>query len=186
MKIYSILLGMLLLTVACTPGKLQTGITLQSLEGEVIAVDSAQQHRLTAYIFLAPACPLSETYTQTINTLREQYGKDVFFAGVIPGNLYNTEEIIAFRDSFQVAFPIFPDPEKKLTHYLDAHITPEVFLLDSKGTLIYSGAIDNRAIELTRLRLSVTEPYLQDAIKLALNNQEIIIRKTQAVGCTIE
>jgi hypothetical protein len=138
-------------------------------------------------IFLSPECPLSENYTSTINELYKTYSDSgISFSIIFPGDLYTNEEIKMFIDSFHVALMYKVDREKNLTNRLKATITPEAFLVDRSGTVIYSGAIDNRAIELTKLRQTISEHYLRDAIEAVLADQPIKIKKTEAIGCIIE
>ncbi|MGI8893468.1 MAG: redoxin domain-containing protein, partial [Bacteroidia bacterium] len=78
------------------------------------------------------------------------------------------------------------DPDKELTRYLKATITPEAFLLDSEKNILYSGRIDNWATALGVKRQITTSHDLDNAIESFINNRQIDIRKTEAIGCLIE
>ncbi len=162
-------------------------IQLKDFEGKDFSLKATGEYKGTAFIFFAPQCPLSENYTLVLNNLQADYTKnDIHFYAVIPGVLYSHEEIKAFIDSFRIQTPVLLDPEKKLTRHFRAGITPEVFLINHKQELLYSGAIDNWAIGLTQLRSEATKQYLRDAIESYLNNRTILIKNTEAIGCIIE
>lgn len=66
-----------------------------------------------------------------------------------------------------------------LAKYLKATTTPEVFVLNNKGEVVYSGAIDNWAIDLGEKRQVITEFYLKDALNALLQNKKIAVKKLQ-------
>ena len=93
--------------------------------------------------------------------------------------LYNIVNIYKFK------FPNLLDKQGELTGILGATITPEVFLIDKKGFLIYQGKIDNWFYELGRYRQVITQHYLEDAIIAYNQGNEVEVQKTEAIGCLI-
>lgn len=140
------------------------------------------------FIFMSPECPLSENYTKTIKDLSAQFAeKDIGFYFVFPGKFYPRPQIEVFIKRYQLPEQkIIYDPDYLFQKYFSATITPEVFLTDVTGTILYEGAIDNWAITLGNLRQVITEHYLADAIVSVLKNENIKTKKTRAVGCIIE
>ena len=141
--------------------------------------------KICLFIFLSPECPLCKNYSTTLNTLYQQFGKDILFYGIIPGNAYSSKEVKAFSTNYQISFPLLIDSSKSLSNYLQASITPQVILLNRKQYLLYKGAIDNWAVSLGKQRLKPTQFYLKDAIEESLQDKPIAIKRTQAVGCKI-
>jgi len=143
---------------------------------------------LNAFIFMSPECPLSENYSRTIINLSNEFSqKNVGIYIVFPGEFYQREEIEVFIEKYNLSNELLIyDPNYLFKKYFSATITPEVFLCDVTGTILYSGAIDNWAITLGKQRQVITEHYLKDAIKSALNNNDIKTKATRAVGCIIE
>ena len=137
------------------------------------------------FIFLSPECPLCKNYSSILNTLYQQFNKDIIFYSIIPGKAYSVKEVQDFQSTYQISFPVLIDSNKNLSNYLHATITPQVILLDGKQHLLYKGAIDNWAVSLGKQRLKATEDYLKDAIEQSLQHQLITIKRTQAVGCKI-
>jgi hypothetical protein len=137
---------------------------------------------------MSPECPLSENYSKTINELAFEYKRmDIGFHIVFSGKFYPRAEIEAFIKKYHLPSEmVIYDPDYFFRDYFLATITPEVFLTDITGNILYQGAIDNWAITLGKQRQVITEHYLSDAIKSALNSEKIKTYKTRAVGCIIE
>lgn len=161
-------------------------ITLTDLQNSPAHIDINGSKKLYAFVFLSPECPLCQNYTVVLNKLSRLFPPgSVQFYGIISGKSYSPGEIADFLKSYRVIFPLLIDRDKKLTAYLSATVTPEVKLIDAKGALIYSGAIDNWAVSLGRQRTVVTENYLQDAIAERLKGDPVKVAHTQPVGCLI-
>lgn len=139
------------------------------------------------FAFLSPDCPLSQKYTLPLKKISGKYEKNhIVFYSVFPGNLYSEKEINDFHTEYELNFFSIFDTNKQLTNELGATVTPEVFLVDSSGKIIYRGAIDNWYEEIGKKREVITENYLQDAIEAFLKKEPIKIPQTKAVGCLIE
>jgi hypothetical protein len=106
--------------------------------------------------------------------------------GVVAGVNYPDSEIVAYRDKYKLAFPMLLDPEFHLTKKLNATITPQAFLVSSKGAIIYHGMIDNWGYEIGKTRAHATEFYLTDAVRNFLEGKKIEQDSTKAIGCYIQ
>jgi len=163
------------------------GVTLKTIEEKDVSLNIITNNKASVFIFLCPECPLSKSYSLTLNDFHKKYQKDsIDFYGVFPGTLYTVDEIKNFQKEYDINFPLLLDTAYTLTYIVNATITPEVFVVDNKGTILYSGRIDNWAYEVSKKREVVTEHNLQDALDCIANNTPIAIKKTQAVGCFIE
>jgi peroxiredoxin len=77
------------------------------------------------------------------------------------------------------------DPSGKLGHLYNAKTTPDMYVIDPKGKLIYSGAIDNRA---------TTDPddvkgadnYVTDALTAAMSGKPVQTSSTRPYGCSVK
>ena len=137
-------------------------------------------------MFIAPDCPLSQSYVQSFMDLSKQYEDDFQFFGVLPGTLFSNEEVQLFIDSFEFALPMVQDPNHHLTKKWKATVTPEFILFDTSSLALYSGAIDNWAISLAKKRLEPSQFYLEEAINAYLQHKPITTPRTRPVGCYIE
>lgn len=140
---------------------------------------------LVLFVFLSPDCPLSRNYIPALNSIYKGYGDKLSIYGIIPGESYPSKEVKEFIDLFSISFPLLKDGKQKLTSYLGATTTPEVFLLKNDGALVYRGAIDDWAVALGKKKIKASKHYLEDAITHSLSNLPFFVKYVQPVGCRI-
>jgi thioredoxin-related protein len=74
------------------------------------------------------------------------------------------------------------DSNNELADAFAANRTPECYLFDKSGKLVYHGAIDDNPADQNR----VNRKHLQQAIDEALSGKEVTIKNTRSVGCGIK
>ena len=141
---------------------------------------------LTAIVFLSPDCPLCQGYSVTLNALQMKYGQDLSIVGVFPGKGFPDSAYRAFQKKYRIAFLLCKDPDREMVKRLHATTTPEVFLFVGPRTLIYRGAIDDKAVGLGQQRLQAAHPYLALAIEDYKAGTGVVFPRTEAVGCRID
>lgn len=156
-------------------------------DGSDNELNDFDKYTATVLTFLAPECPLSENYTKTLNDL-EQLNSDnnIRFINVFAGRYHSRESIDSFKIAYALTQNVIYDETFLLAQTLNATVTPEVFVINSKGKLVYSGAIDNWAVDLGQKRQVITEFYLRDVLTAMINQASIPYAKTTPVGCFIE
>jgi hypothetical protein len=81
------------------------------------------------------------------------------------------------------AFPYVVDAgASQLARAFGATHTPEAFLFDSKGALVYHGAIDDNAEDASK----VTRRYLRDAIDAVVSGSRPAVAESRAIGCSLK
>jgi thiol-disulfide isomerase/thioredoxin len=164
-----------------------SSIKLLNTSNEAVYLTNITKNKATAFIFLSPECPLCQSYTLTINKLHQKYNvKGVELIGIIPTTDFSLPDILTYQKTYNLSITLLRDEHNNLVKYFGASITPEVFLVNSKLEVIYSGRIDNWAYELGKKRKVITEHNLIDAIDLTLANKPVTTKKTEAVGCFID
>ncbi|HMR56217.1 MAG TPA: redoxin domain-containing protein [Cyclobacteriaceae bacterium] len=138
-------------------------------------------------IFMAVDCPVTQKYMHTVKSIAHLYQNKISVTGYFPAGLTRKTER-QFRKEYKLPglIKLVDDKEHTVTNRFGATITPEVFLLDKEGRILYSGAIDNWFFELGRYRPEITENYLRDAINSCLEGKLPAITKTTAIGCFIQ
>ncbi len=142
---------------------------------------------LIVYVFLSETCPMSQSYVPVLNKIQEIYqSKHIEVVGIFP-NFYVTDSTVnQFTTAFGVKFKVERDAGFIFTNKFDAHLTPEVFLVDNMTqNVLYTGAIDNAYFRAGKRRGKTCANYLADAIDKVLINKKIEVTKTQAFGCVI-
>lgn len=79
-------------------------------------------------------------------------------------------------------FPYALDRDSRLADAFGATRTPEVFLFDRNLLLVYTGAIDDNARNITQ----VQQPYLLNAMAALAQGQAVSNPVTRSLGCEIK
>ncbi|MBB2949901.1 MULTISPECIES: redoxin domain-containing protein [Sphingobacterium] len=189
MKNIGIVLILLLgyLTIQAQPSQIDyrsipTGVTIDNNQ----LIYNALKDTPHVYIFYAPECPLSQKYTLTIASLFTKFGNKVKFIGVFPGSEESIGQFQEFKTKYKINYPLIKDEKLELISALKATVTPEAFLIDSYGKIVYHGAIDDWAIKLGKTKQQATVNYLENAIEGLLNNTAVETRYVKPIGCYIE
>jgi len=162
-------------------------VELNNLKGEIFNWDQLKNNKANVFVFISPECPLCENYSKTIKTLQNKYAEDnISWQAIVAGQYYPTEQIDSFLKVYEFDITVLLDEKYEMASYFKASVTPEVFVIDENLQTAYEGKIDNWIYKLGIKRPNITEFYLDDALKALLNNEEILIKRTDAVGCLIE
>ncbi len=80
---------------------------------------------------------------------------------------------------------VLMDPQGKLGRLYDAKTTPEMYVIDPEGKLIYEGAIDNRPTpDLDDIKGA--DNYVADALTEAMAGRPIATDYTRPYGCSVK
>jgi hypothetical protein len=77
------------------------------------------------------------------------------------------------------------DPHGQIGHLYDAKTTPQMIVIDPKGTMIYDGAIDNRP-STSVSDLAGAKNYLAQALTEATAGQPVSMPATRPYGCSVK
>jgi peroxiredoxin len=142
-------------------------------------------------IFTCNTCPYAVAYEDRIIALDQQYkSKGVPVIAINPNN----PEVQA-GDSFEkmkqraaekgFTFPYLLDEGQEIFPQYGATRTPHVYLLEktAQGNVVrYIGAIDDNYQDASK----VEDAFVEDAVDALLAGQEIEVKTTRAIGCTIK
>jgi hypothetical protein len=81
---------------------------------------------------------------------------------------------------------IFRDNSYQIARQLNAKVTPEFYILDSTGNILYQGMMDDRIERLGSYKQQWKNNYLEDAILSVRNNLKPKIKRTTPIGCSLE
>jgi hypothetical protein len=162
---------------------------LNDLNGNVHPLGEYQARRVRAFVFLSTECPVSNSYTRTLNELASRYAKaetNVELFGVISDPTVSRSVAEKHFREYAAKFPVLFDDAGLLAQALAPTHVPEAFVLDGTGTLVYRGAIDDMWEQLGRRRTIAQRQYLADALHAARDGKTPNIRRTKPVGCLFE
>lgn len=160
---------------------------LTDLKGKDFSFSSLSENKASVIVLVSPDCPIAQKYTLTLRNIENDYSSDgIHVYGIFPGTYYSKKDYKKFNNKYKVNFPLILDPDYAFVKELKGIITPQVFLVDNTGKILYNGAIDNWFFSLGKHRTIITENYLIDAIESVLSGQPIKVKKTEVVGCILE
>ena len=77
------------------------------------------------------------------------------------------------------------DTSGKLGHLYDAKTTPDMYIINPSGKLIYSGAIDNRPTP-DEDDIKGADNYVNDALTEAMDGKPVATPYTRPYGCSVK
>ena len=163
-------------------GSTVESFSLSDTDGKTQTLDGLKGKNGTVVVWLSAQCPVVAGYKDRINEIAAAYqAKGISFIGI---NSNATEDLTWVKTNiaeFGYKFPVLIDKDNVLADKWGATVTPEVYFLDAKNTLLYHGAIDN-----DRSGKNVQEQFLKTAFESALSGKTIAKTKTAAFGCSIK
>ncbi|MFN6944244.1 MAG: redoxin family protein [Cytophagaceae bacterium] len=153
----------------------------KSLEGEKYCFSSDCVDQATVFVFISPACDLSENYVNTINNIKNQYGGRVNIIGVVSGGYHKKKEVRKYVKDHKLYIPVLMDMNLRLSAAFESMLSPEVVLIDKNRVLKYRGALDNE----TAVPDDDSGNYLIDALDAVLSDKQVAVSHTKVQGCYI-
>lgn len=159
-----------------------------SVSRDSISVKATMKKNGILIIFSCNTCPYVIKNQQRNNSIAEHALKND--VGVI---IINSNEALRQSEDSYKSMQIYSKQQKYNWHYtLDnnsviadaygATRTPEVFLLNASGNLMYKGAIDDNPSDAE----NVTRQHLKIAIDEMVSNKNITVKESKSVGCSIK
>src|SRR5262249_20885117 len=159
--------------------------TIRGLDGERIAL-AAPDGGATALIFYSTECPISNSYSPTLDEMMRQFrGKPVSWVGVCMDPDLSDAEVRTHTRDFKLTFRIARDRRGAFARKIGATMTPEAFLLDSRGQVRYHGRIDDQFVARRVRNATPGGSELKAAIEAVLAGKEVAVPHVAAVGCPI-
>ncbi len=202
MKSRPVLAGIASLVVALVPISAAAQAVVGSPAPNFTATDShGQTHTLSEYrgkyVVLEwhnRDCPYTHKHyvSGNMEALQKEWtAKDVVWFTVISsapgkqGYVTDAEENEYLQQMHADPTAVLMDPEGKLGRLYDAKTTPEMYVIDPEGKLIYEGAIDNRpTTDVSDIKGA--DNYLSDALTEAMAGKPVEHPYTRSYGCSVK
>lgn len=115
-------------------------VPLQTLDGTPITLDHYDERTATAIVFLSARSPAVRDHFDALHAVYTDYRlRDILFVGVCSDPNQSGDELRDFSQRSGSIMQMYRDPEGKAAEQFGATVTPEVFLLDKYGGLVYHG-----------------------------------------------
>ncbi len=170
------------------PGDQHRAFELKNCEGENQRVEIGPFQKGLLIFFVCNHCPYVHQYASRISkiaSLCRKEGLKVYGINSNDASRYPEdapEHMPAMAEKLGLKGDYLYDADQGIARQFKAERTPEAFLFDSLGRLVYRGAIDDHAND----PQLVKSHYLEDALKAVLNNDLIQSEYETPVGCSIK
>ena len=163
-------------------GSTLENFTLPDTAGNAQSLNDLKGKSGAVIVFLSAQCPVVRGYHERINQLAAEYAaKGINFIGINSNSTESLDWVKSNIVEYGFKFPVLIDKNNVLADKLGASVTPEVYYVDAKNTLIYHGAIDN-----DKSGKNITEGYLKTAFEESLSGKKVGRTTANAFGCTIK
>lgn len=172
-------------------GDIATDFSLENIDGNKVSLTDYKYAKGFIITFTCNTCPYAVAYEDRVEALNKKYASKGFpVIAIMPNNTKvkpgdNMEAMKARAKAKGFTFPYLMDAEQKIYPQYGATKTPHIYILKKtkKGNVVsYIGAIDDNYKDAK----AVTETYAEDAVDALLGKQEIKIKETRAIGCSIK
>jgi peroxiredoxin len=152
------------------------------LDGKEQSLASLKGKNGTVLIFISVQCPVSNAYNERMEKLAQEYApKGVNVVGINSNATEPAKAVKEHAGSHNLNFRIIKDNGNKIADQLGAQHTPEAYLLDASGKLVYHGRIDN-----SKNGDSISANDLRDALEATLAGKPVAKPTALAFGCSIK
>lgn len=172
-------------------GAVATDFNLKNVDNKMVSLKDLGEAKGYIVIFTCNHCPYAVAYEDRIIELSKKY-KSLGYpvVAINPNNPQKQKE-----DSFEKMqlrarekgfdFPYLLDEGQKIYPQYGATKTPHVYVLQKteQGNIVqYIGAIDDNYSDAS----AVKERYVENAVDALLTNEEVKVKTTKAIGCSIK
>jgi len=166
----------------------KAGAKMKGVDGREVSIAEIAGKQGTLVVFTCNHCPWAKAWEQRIATLGNTYAARG--VGVIAINANDPKEhaddgydgMVERSKALGLKFPYVVDNGSTVARAFGAERTPEAFLFDAQGKLVYHGTIDDNAEHADQVK----EAYLANALAAVAAGKPVEVKETKALGCSIK
>lgn len=163
-------------------------IKLRDISGTEITLKSSMKENGLLVMFSCNTCPVvikNRARAKEICQYSQSKNVGVVLLNSNEANRNDDESLDAMKNyakaqAYNWYYAV--DKNSELADAFGANRTPECFLFDKSGKLVYHGAIDNNPND----ENNVSRRHLKEAINELLNGKDVSVKETKSVGCSIK
>ena len=126
-------------------------------------------------------CPASQAALPTMLATSKKYAeKGVLWIAIDSTHDQTAEKMAEYQKEKNIAHTVLMDPDGKVGRAYGAKTTPHMFVIN-KGTLVYSGAIDDGG-----MRRAGERNYVGEVLDALLAGTEPPVKQTKPYGCSVK
>jgi len=172
-------------------GDVAVDFKLENIDGKYVSLSDYDDAKGFIITFTCNTCPYAVAYEDRIEALNKKYASKGYpVIAIMPNNTDvkpgdNMEAMQKRAKLKGFTFPYLMDEGQIIYPKYGATKTPHIYILQKtkKGPVVkYIGAIDDNYQDAN----AVKEKYVEDAVNALLNEEEIKVKETRAIGCSIK
>ncbi|MCH1443401.1 MAG: thioredoxin family protein [Candidatus Poseidoniaceae archaeon] len=154
---------------------------------DVLSLSDSIDNRGCVVVFECNHCPYVIASVDRINAMATYCKeREIGFVGINSNDPVNypsdSFENMVKRAQKGMPYPYLHDPTQTTATAWGAERTPEFFLLNSKGVVVYHGRMDDNPRDPTQ----VTTSELKDAIDAMVSGSVPAVESTESIGCSVK
>ena len=158
------------------------------LENQMFSSLSLENNRPTLLMLICNHCPYVIHYHEELQRITKDFNALVDLVAISSNDAMNypqdgPEEMKVLFDSLGLSFPYLYDETQNMAKVLQAQCTPEFYLYNGQGLLVYRGRLDDSS---PGNDIKVSGKDLRDAINALLDGQSINEFQQPSMGCSIK
>lgn len=163
-------------------------IKMKDISGKTISLKDAKTDKGLLVMFSCNTCPYvikNQSRTKEACQYATENGIGVAIINSNEANRNGADSYDAMKEYAKVQgykWVYLVDEKSAIADAFGANRTPECFLFDNNGKLVYHGAIDDNPSDAS----SVSRKHLTEAINEMKAGKEVSIKKSKSVGCSIK
>ncbi|HTR96457.1 MAG TPA: thioredoxin family protein [Candidatus Acidoferrales bacterium] len=160
---------------------------MKSVDGKPVSIASAAGPKGTLVLFICNHCPWVKAWQSRIAELGNAAARQGVGVIAINSNdpvAYPEDDydgMVARAKEVGYTFAYVVDATSDVARAFGATHTPEAFLFDARGKLVYHGAVDDNAHDAS----AVHEHWLADAVSAVAAGKPVATAESKAMGCGI-
>jgi len=163
-------------------------VKMTNVDGKAVTLAGLAGEKGTLVVFTCNHCPWAKLWQTRVAAL----GNDALAAG-LGAVAVNPNDPEAFPEdafaemkkrakSLGMKFPYVVDATSDVARAFGATRTPEAFVFDAEGRLVYHGTVDDNPRDAS----AVKDAWLRDAIQAVAAGKAVPVAETKAFGCSIK
>jgi peroxiredoxin len=161
---------------------------LRGVDGKFHSLSDYKSYEIIVLIFMCNHCPYVKAVMKRLTGLQEHFeSNNVRFIGINSNDVKSYpedsfENMKIFFNDYQMNFPYLFDETQETAGNYDAVCTPDIFVFNSAGKLMYRGRLDDNWQDESK----VTKYDLKNAIENILSGKEPDETQFPSMGCSIK
>ncbi|MGB7293305.1 MAG: thioredoxin family protein [Thermodesulfobacteriota bacterium] len=159
--------------------------TLEDQTGHEVKLSDFKD-RIIVLEWMNPDCPFVQRHynSKTMTTLADKYKeKNVVWMAINSTHYMNKQDNENWVNKFKVGYPILHDGSGSVGKLYGAKTTPNMYIIDPSGILVYSGAIDD---DPQGSKDGKALNYVDHALEEVLAGKPVTISQAKPYGCSVK